>query len=421
MLEGIQGVSTFAKEIDNTFIIVTGITLFLFIVTIGSMLYFVYKYRASKNPKENTENIKHYTPIEIAWTVIPTILMMIIFYYGLESLRVQRTMPSDDNSMTVKVLAQRWFWTFEYENGKKSNELNIPVNTNIKLKMTAPKNDVLHSFFVPAFRVKEDVVPGQITQLWFNIDKTGHYDIQCAEYCGTRHSFMRSKVNVLEQSEFDNFITPIKILKQKTAVELFNELGCVGCHSTDGSILVGPSFKDNFNQETTVLTNGIKRVIKKDELYLKNSILNPNDDVVDGFPSDMMPNFKDVISNKDLETIINYFKGTENIKKINEPLNNVVKINGEELIQNNGCTGCHSLDGSAIVGPSFKDVYNRKNKITRDGKVIEIINDENYLKNSIINPKVDVVDAYPDIMPEFKDILNEDEINAIVEHLKTIK
>ncbi len=417
MLEGIQGVSTFAKEIDNTFIIVTVITLFLFIVTIGSMLYFVYKYRASKNPKENTKNIKHYAPIEIAWTVIPTILMMIVFYYGLESLRVQRTMPSAENSMTVKVLAQRWFWTFEYENGQKSNELNVPIDTNIKLIMTAPKTDVLHSFFVPAFRIKEDVIPAQTTQLWFNSTKIGKYDIQCAEYCGTRHSFMRSFVNVLSEDNFNKFINPKKIEGKKTALELFTQHGCVTCHSTDGSILVGPSFKDNYNTKTKVVTNQITRTITKDEKYLKNSILNPNDDVVDGFFPNMMPSFKGQISEEELETIINYFKGEEVIEKKEIP----IKISGKDIIQNNGCIGCHSIDGTIVVGPSFKAIYNRNVSIKKNGKIVQVKSDEEYLRNSILNPKSEIVENYPNIMPEFKDILKNEEVDEVIKYLKTLE
>jgi len=414
MLEGIEGVSTFAQTIDETFIIVTVITLLLFVVTIGSMLYFVYKYNSKKVPKEDAKNIKHYTPIEIAWTVIPTILMMIVFYYGLESLKVQRTMPSDKTTQEINVLAQRWFWTFEYENGKKTNELTVPVNTNIKLTMTAPKEDVLHSFYVPAFRVKEDVLPAVETQTWFNATKIGVYDIQCAEYCGTRHSYMRSSVNVVSKEDYQNFLSPKEEVVEKTALELFNSYGCVGCHSLENMVLVGPSFKDIYNKEVTLLTNGEKRVIKRDELYLKNSILNPKQDVVEGFSPQLMPSFKNVINEKELETIINYFKGEK--KESKKP-----KIDPVSLIQNNGCTGCHSIDGSKIVGPSFKNLYESKGKVLRDGNLIEVLKDKEYLKQSILNPKIDVVEGYPNIMPAFEGVLKEEEVEAISEYIKTLK
>ena len=418
MLEGIKGVSTYANDVDTAFIVVTVITLFLFIITIGSMLYFVYRYQASKSAPEDTKNIKHYTPIEIAWTVIPTILMMIVFYFGLESLRVQRTMPKDDEALIVKVLAQRWSWQFEYQNGKKSAELTVPLNQKVKLIMTAPEQDVLHSFYVPAFRAKEDIIPGQITYLWFSATKKGRYDIQCAEYCGTRHSYMRSFVNVVSKDEYKEFIQPPKKEVTKSAKELFNDYGCVGCHSLDGTPLVGPSFKDSYGKEVTVITKGVKRVIKRDENYLRNSILNPNDDIVEGYVANMMPSFKEQLSKEDLQTILNYFTG---LKTTIAKETKVPALNGEEIILNNGCTGCHSLDGTRVVGPSFKDIFNRQTKVSKEGKLIEVQANEVYLKDAIINPKKEVVDGYPNIMPSFQGILSEEELDAVIEYLKTVK
>lgn len=448
MLEGIEGVSTYAKDVDNAFIIVTAITLFLFIITIGSMLYFVYRYKASKNSKEQTKNIKHYTPIEVAWTVIPTILMMIVFYFGLDSLRAQRTMPKDDEAILIKVLGQRWSWQFEYSNGKKSQELYIPANKDIKLKMTAPKNDVLHSFYVPAFRAKEDVIPGQFTYLWFNIDKKGKYNIQCAEYCGMRHSYMQSFVNVVSDEEFEKFLTPSKKGTKKTAQDIFNQYGCIACHTLDGTPLVGPSFKDIYQKEVTVQTNGKTRTIKRDESYLRNSILNPNDDVVQGFPSNMMPPFKGSISKEELDTVINFLKNSKETEENNKQESTKTKekevtkveevdkkqiqrkeevsvkeesISGLEIIKQRACISCHSLDGSRVVGPSFKDIFGKKEKIKRGSETIEITVDEEYLKQSILNPKADVVEGYPNIMPSFKGVLKEKEIDAIIKYLKDNK
>lgn len=416
MLEGIKGVSSYAGQVDNAFIIVTAITLFLFIITIGSMLYFVYKYKASKNSPEETKNIKHYTPIEIAWTVIPTILMMIVFYFGLESLRVQRTMPNDIDSTVVKVLAQRWSWQFEYPNGKKSTELTIPVNTKVKLKMRAPEDDVIHSFYVPAFRAKEDILPGKETKIWFSATELGKYDIQCAEYCGTRHSFMRSFVNVVSKADFEKFLNPpkVKIKTIKDPIETLTNNGCTACHSLDGTKLVGPTFKDSYGKEIIVLENGVEKTIIKDEEYFKNSILKPKSQIVKDFPP-IMPSFEGRISNKDIQIIINYLKDGK-IEQETKP-----KIDAFELIQNNGCTGCHSLDGSKIIGPSFKGIYQRETTILKDGKEFNIKVDEEYIKNSILNPKDEIVKEYPNIMPPFKGILTEDEVKAISKYLRGIK
>ncbi|PLY06099.1 MAG: cytochrome c oxidase subunit II [Arcobacter sp.] len=413
MLEGIKGVSSYAANVDEAFIVVTVITLFLFVVTVGSMLYFVYRYRSSKNDITQTKNIKHYTPLEIAWTVIPSILMMIIFYYGLDSLRVQRTMPNDKDSIVVKVLAQRWSWQFEYANGKKSPELTVPVNAKVKLLMTAPKDDVLHSFFVPAFRAKEDVVPGQITKIWFESQSKGKFDILCAEYCGTRHSFMKSFVNVVSQEEYDNFMNPPKKQEKKSAIEILTNNGCIGCHSLEGERLVGPTFKDTYNKDVVVLENGVKKTIKKDEKYLINSILNPKEQVVDTYPN-IMPSFKGLLEDEDIKTIINFLKGVEETKA--EP-----EISGLEIIQNNGCTGCHSLDGSKIIGPSFKGIYNRETSILKDGKKETIKIDDKYLKDSIIYPKKEVVENYPNIMPSFDGVLNDAQMDAVINYLKGLK
>jgi len=437
MLEGIEGVSTYAKDVDNAFIIVTVITLFLFVVTIGSMMYFVFRYKESNNSKEKTKNIKHYTPIEIAWTVIPTILMMIVFYFGLDSLRTQRTMPKDDDAILVKVLGQRWTWQFEYQNGKKSQELYIPVNQNIKLEMTAPKDDVLHSFYIPAFRAKEDVIPGQKTYLWFNISKKGKYNIQCAEYCGMRHSYMQSFVNVVSKNDFEEFLIPDKTTSNKTAQDIFNQYGCIGCHTLDGTKLVGPSFKDIYNKKVTVETNGKTRNITRDEQYLRNSVLNPRDDIVQGFPSDMMPPFKGNITEDELNTVIEFFKSSqkttknkdskkEDVKKSKEDIKNQPKekegpISGLDIIKQRACTSCHSLDGSKVIGPTFKNIYGKKEKIKRDSEIIEITVDEEYIKQSILNPKADVVEGYPNLMPSFKGILKEEEIEAIIKYLKDKK
>ncbi len=422
MLEGIQGVSSYAEEVDRTFWIVNGITLFLFIITIGSMLYFVYRYRASKNPPQNAKNIEHYTPIEIAWTVIPTILLMFVFYIGLDSLRVQRTMPLDKDSIIVKVLAQKGSWNFQYENGKRSPNLIVPIDQNIKLEMSAPVNDVIHSLYIPAFRLKEDVLPGVVTKAWFNANTKGVYDIQCAEYCGTRHSFMRSEVKVVSMDEYKEWLNPTVVKEVSSAQkgkELFEQYGCTACHSIDGSLLVGPSLKDSYNQKVKLSKNGETIEIIRDENYLKDSILNANQEIVDGFFPNMMPSFEGVISDKEVDLIIEYIKSIG--KDIEEKETIPTKPNGEELTINNGCLACHSLDGTKIVGPSFKGIWQRKQKVKIDGTLKEIIIDEEYLKQSIINPNAAIVDGYPALMPTFKPLVNDEELKAIIEYLKTIK
>ena len=198
MLEGFnQDVSTFSADIDRAFWITTGISLGIFLLITGLIIYFIFRYHHSKVKPTEIRNIKNYLVLEITWTVIPAILFFIIFYYGYSAFRQIRTMPKD--AFTVDVLGKRWSWTFTYPNGKRTGELYVPQGENIRLRLHVPDNDVLHSLYVPAFRVKEDLVPGQENHLWFNATIPGRYDIQCAEYCGTRHSYMLSKVEVMEK------------------------------------------------------------------------------------------------------------------------------------------------------------------------------------------------------------------------------
>jgi len=410
MLEGMEGVSSFAGEIDYAFWVVNIICLFLFVVTVGAMFIFVYKYSEKRSKPEDTENIKHNTPLEIAWTVIPTILMMVIFYIGLDALKIQRTMPKDADAVVVKVVGKKWSWSFEYENGKKSSKLIVPINKDVKLNMTAPVDDVLHSFYVAAFRIKEDILPGVITKLWFNATKIGEYDIQCTEYCGTRHAYMRSSVVVVSDAEFEEFLNP-KVVVAKTAMDVFNEGGCIGCHTTDGTASVGPTFKDIYNKDVTVVTNGKSRVVKRDENYLIKAIEDPDADVVEGYMASMMPSFKGAINKEDMQTVMNYFKG---IKAA--PV--TPKINGKELVDLNGCIGCHTTDGNPSAGPTFKDIMGRKTKIVKDGQTVEITVDEAYLKEAIMNPGSEIVEGFANIMPPFKDVLKDEEVDAIVEYLK---
>lgn len=412
MIEGMEGVSSFAPQIDYAFWIVNLICLFLFVVTIGAMFIFIYKYSEKRSKPEDTENIKHNTPLEIAWTIIPTILMMVIFYIGLDALKIQRTMPKDADAIVVQVIGKKWSWSFEYENGKKSSKLIVPINKDVKLYMTAPIGDVLHAFFVAAFRIKEDIVPGQVTRLWFNATKIGEYDIQCAEYCGTRHAYMRSSVVVVSQEDFDEFLNP-KVEVIKTADQIFADNGCVGCHSSDGTAGVGPTFKDMYGKEVKVLVDGKSKLIVRDEDYLIQAIENPNLHIVEGYYPDMMPSFKGALSKEEMGTVINYFKG---VKVDTKPMKK--KINAKELIDVNGCVGCHTFDGTPSAGPTFKNIFNRETSVLINGEKSTIKADEDYLKESITHPGAKVVEGFTNFMPPFKDVLTQEEVDAIVKYLK---
>jgi cytochrome c oxidase subunit 2 len=419
MLEGIKGVSSFASEVDLAILVVVGLCIVIFILVVGVMFYFLYKYSSKRHARKDVKNIEHNLVLEITWTVAPMILLAIMFYYGYTSLKAMRTIPKEN--MEVKITGQMWFWTHEYPNGKKTKDLYVPVGENIKLNITAKKNDVLHSYYVPALRLKQDAVPGKVYGAWFKATEAGAFDVQCAEYCGTRHSYMLAKVHVLEKDVFDAWYNSDKKTpfdkESKVAIHpgftLLNDNGCIGCHSLDGSPLVGPSYKDIYGRKVKVSVDGTLKEVISDEAYLKRAILNPDKEIVEGYSAGMMSSYKDILSDEDIDKIIDYFKGGNGGVKVD------IEATAMNILDSNGCTGCHSLDGSVLVGASYKDMYGRKVKVTVDGTLKEIIADEAYLKRSILNPDEEVVEGFSaGMMSSYKDVLSDDDISILIEYFK---
>jgi len=199
-----DGVSNFVKSVDGAFLFTIIVSVFFLLLNTGLMLYFVIRYSRKRNPK--AANLHGNTTLEITWTVIPTILVLIMFYYGWQGYLDQVNVP--ENAMPVEVTAQMWKWSFKYEDGRLSDSLIVPVNQPVKLILHS--NDVNHSFFIPAFRLKKDVFPNRERIAWFIAEKKGVYDIACAEYCGLNHSYMYSKIFVLSEQDFENWQYGIK-------------------------------------------------------------------------------------------------------------------------------------------------------------------------------------------------------------------
>lgn len=188
--------SEFVKSVDFAFFFIVAISVFFLVLITGLMIYFVFKYNRKKHPK--AENIHGSVPLEILWTVVPTILVLFMFYFGWIGYKDMSTIP--DDAMVVNVTAQMWKWTFKYDNGKISDTLYVPVNRAVKVILNSL--DVNHSFYIPAFRVKKDVIPGRINTSWFKATEIGTYNIFCAEYCGLSHSYMYTEVVVLSLDDF---------------------------------------------------------------------------------------------------------------------------------------------------------------------------------------------------------------------------
>ncbi|MBL4885515.1 MAG: cytochrome c oxidase subunit II [Planctomycetaceae bacterium] len=307
--------STFAPTVDGLFYLILGISAFFFIAIMGLMVFFMIKYRRIDGV-EPESSPGHNTALELTWSIIPVLIVIGIFGWGFTGYVDMRSPP--DDAYEINVTASTWAWDFRYSTGAPSKELHIPVNTPVKLIMQS--QDVLHSLFVPAFRVKQDVVPGRYSGLWFQAKEPGSFDLFCAEYCGKQHSDMITKVivhntdpantNLNDNPNFETWLAdasdPIKDNEPlyESGKRITEILACTQCHTADGSKKVGPSFKGTFGTQQK-LSNG--KMITVDENYIRQSILDPTSQIRDGFKTPM-PSFKGRIKDEWIDAVIAYFK-----------------------------------------------------------------------------------------------------------------
>jgi cytochrome c oxidase subunit 2 len=303
--------SNFVQGVDKAFLVILGISFFFLIALTVVMIYFIYKYNSKRHPVAT--QIHGSTTLEIVWTVIPFLLTMVMFYYGWAGWKPMQKAPED--AMEVTVYGRMWNFSYEYENGKRTDTLFLPKDKPVKLNLKAM--DVLHSLYIPAFRVKQDMVPNKKNNfMWFEPHRVGLYEIYCAEYCGMQHSYMYSYVKVMEDSAFQSFIADTTLVAATANIDspgatgkrIMQNIGCFACHSIDGTKLVGPSFKGIWGEEQIVVTGGNKRTIKVDEEYVKRSIYEPNADVVEGYMKGLMVSYQGQLSEDDIANIIEYLK-----------------------------------------------------------------------------------------------------------------
>ncbi len=324
-----------STQIDGIYSFLLISSVISFIILIGGMCWFVFKYkRRSSNDK--TAYITHNHTLEFLWSFIPFCLFMFVFAWGWIVYHQMRAFP--ENALEVHVVAKKWAWRFLYKNGKEvTAEVNdkgeiepptmvVPVGRPVKLimsseKMNPAKNDdpydrpVLHSFYIPAFRVKQDVVPGRFTALWFQPEKVGDFWVFCAEYCGASHYDMKARVRVVSQDEFDGWLTgearpgvvtaasTLSPMAQK-GKQLYASKACIGCHTLNGSPGAGPTFKGLFGKTETT----DKGQVKVDENYLRESILNANAQIVNGYAKGQMPQFAGTLSDEEVLSLIEFIK-----------------------------------------------------------------------------------------------------------------
>ena len=297
-----SGASNLADGVDRAFVFIFAVA-FIFIIGITAfMIWTVIKYNRKKN--KPAKQFTGSTTMEIIWTVIPTILVLLMFYFGWVGFAPMRQVP--DDAMTVKAIGRMWEWEFDYGEGKLAKELVVPLNKPVRLDLIS--EDVNHSLFIPAFRVKEDVVPGYDNFLWFTATYKGEYEILCTEYCGLLHSGMVTKARVIDEAEFNNWLENLEAtgnIPDPEGLAILKQTGCMACHSLDGSKLVGPSFKE-LSGSRTIIENGVERTITVDESYLKKSITDPNSQLVKGYAKGLMQSYEKIVSQEDIDLMTQY-------------------------------------------------------------------------------------------------------------------
>jgi cytochrome c oxidase subunit 2 len=296
--------STMAPRVDALYFFLIGVTVFFSLLIAGLIVYYAVKYHR-RAPDAVGERIHGSLWLEVTWSVVPFLITMVIFVWGASVYFAIASPPAE--TLNIYVVGKQWMWKFQHLDGQREiNELHVPVGRNVKLITTS--EDVIHDLFVPAFRVKADVIPGRYVNIWFNATKPGRYHLFCAEYCGTRHSGMIGEVVVMEETEYQDWLSGGGQEGSLAAAgeKLFADLACNTCHRPD-SAGRGPVLTDLFGR--TVTTQAGDTVIV-DEAYVRESILNPSAKVTAGYQP-IMPTFQGLVSEEGLLELIEYVKSLQ--------------------------------------------------------------------------------------------------------------
>jgi cytochrome c oxidase subunit 2 len=297
--------STTAGSVDALYIFLVALSLFMSVAIFTMICIFAVRYRQRKG--REAEQVEGSTILELTWSAIPLAIFLFIFAWGAVVYFKERTPPR--GATQIYVVAKQWMWKLQHEEGQREiNELHVPVGRDVEMIMTS--QDVIHSFYVPAFRIKQDVLPGRYTTLWFHATRSGTYHLFCAEYCGTQHSGMIGQVVVLEPAQYEAWLSGglASGSLASNGQNIFQQLGCVTCHRSDTQGR-GPNLVGLFGKQVQ-LEDG--RIVIADENYVRESILNPSAKIVSGFKP-IMPVFQGLVSEEQLNALIAY------IKSLNQP------------------------------------------------------------------------------------------------------
>src|SRR3981189_267513 len=300
-----ESASTMSWKVDALYFYLSGVTVFFTLLISSILIFFLIRYRR-RTPYEIPRAIAGSHKLETLWTIIPFVISMTMFAWGASVYFEQYSPPK--NAIEIYVVGKQWMWKIQHSTGQREiNELHIPVGRKVKLIMTT--EEVIHDFFVPAFRIKADVVPGRYTSEWFEATKPGTYHLFCAEYCGMNHSGMIGSVIVMEPREFDNWrsgnagnLTPAAAGQQ-----LYQSLGCVSCHGANGEGGRGPTLAGLFGRQTLLSTG---QTVRADEAYIRESIINPQAKLVAGF-GPIMPTFQGQVSEDQLVQLLAFIKSLQ--------------------------------------------------------------------------------------------------------------
>jgi cytochrome c oxidase subunit 2 len=292
--------STIAEGIDLLYFFLAGVSLFFSALIFGLILYFAIRFRDRGDGRAARANIRKSLLLELAWSFIPFVIVMVVFGWGASLFFSNSRVPGD--AMDIYVVGRQWMWKIQHEGGRREiNELHVPVGRPVRL--TLASEDVIHSFYIPAFRVKQDVVPGRFQTMWFEATRTGEYHLFCAEYCGTEHSLMAGRIIVMEPDGFQRWLegggdAP----PAEEGRRLFSELNCGNCHGEGQTI--GPDLAGLFGGEVELQSG---EVLVADDDYVRRAIIDPTADITAGYQP-LMPSYNGQVTEEELLQLIAFIR-----------------------------------------------------------------------------------------------------------------